>query len=60
MDHNKQIRQIAGAVLKPQGLFQKGNSRIWIDDNGWFLILVEFQPGSWAGGSYLNVGIHYL
>lgn len=60
MDHNKQIRQIASAGLKPQGLFQKGNSRMWIDDNGWFLILVEFQPGSWAGGSYSNVGIHYL
>lgn len=59
-DHNRIIRQAANSVLKPKGLFQKGTSRIWIDDNGWFLILVEFQPSGWDKGSYLNVAVHFL
>lgn len=60
MDHNKIIKQAADAVLKSQGLFRKGSSRVWIDDNGWFLILVEFQPSGWDRGAYLNVAIHFL
>jgi hypothetical protein len=60
MDHNKIIRNAVSSILKPNGLFQKGTSRAWIDDNGWFLILAEFQPSGWDKGSYLNVGIHFL
>lgn len=60
INHNKIITQAARAVLKPQGLFQRGTSRVWIDDNGWFLIMVEFQPSSWDKGAFLNVGINYL
>lgn len=59
-DCTKLISQAARKVLENQGLFQKGRSRIWIDDNGWFLIVVEFQPSSWTSGTYLNVGINYL
>lgn len=60
VNHNKIINQVARSVLKLLGLFQKGQSRIWIDDNGWFLTIVEFQPSNWDKGSYLNVAIHYL
>lgn len=60
INHNKIIYQAARSVLKNNGLFQKGSSRMWIDDNGWFLIVVEFQPSNWDKGSYLNVSIHYL
>lgn len=59
MDHNKLIKQAANLILKPNGLFQKGTSRVWIDDNGWFLTQVEFQPSGWDRGSYLNVGIYF-
>lgn len=59
-NHNKIINQAAKEILKPCGLFQKGQSRLWVDDNGWFLILVEFQPSAWDKGTYLNVAIHYL
>ena len=58
--HNKLINQAARTVLKPLGLFQKGSSRVWIDDNDWFLTIVEFQSSAWGRGSYLNVSIHYL
>lgn len=59
-NHNKIINQAARSVLKKYGLFQKGQSRTWIDDNGWFLIIIEFQPSNWDKGTYLNVGINYL
>ncbi|GLY08652.1 hypothetical protein Acsp01_90310 [Actinoplanes sp. NBRC 101535] len=55
-------RLIAAAArdrLRPLGLQQKGRSRLWIADEGWYLILVEFQSGS-GPGSYLNVGAMWL
>lgn len=57
---DKLIMRAARDILKPMGLFQKGTSRIWIDDNGWFLIVVEFQPSAWSQGAYLNVAISFL
>jgi len=42
------------------GLVQKGRSRTWLDDRGWWLGVVEFQPSSWSRGSYLNVGCSWL
>jgi hypothetical protein len=58
--HNKLIAQAARAVLRPMGLRQKGRSRIWLDDHGWWLGVVEFQPSAWSKGSYLNVGACWL
>jgi hypothetical protein len=59
MDHNKILKQIALKVLKPYGIIQKGSSRLFIDDHGWYLILIEFQPSGWGKGTYLNIGIHF-
>ncbi len=59
-EHNKIIRNAAKKILSPHGIFQKGQSRIWVDDNGWFLTIIEFQPSSWPKSSYLNVGICFL
>jgi hypothetical protein len=42
------------------GVLQRGRSRVWIDDRGWWLITVEFQPSDWARGTYLNVGASWL
>ncbi len=42
------------------GLRQKGRSRTWIDDHGWWLCGVEFQPSGFSKGSYLNVGCMWL
>lgn len=60
VDHNKLIKQAVNAALKPYGLFQKGSSRVWIEDNGWYLTVVEFQPSAWEKGTYLNVSVHFL
>lgn len=56
----KILIQAARSVLNPMGLFQKGQTRIWIDDHGWFLIIIEFQQSDRGKGSYLNVGINFL
>lgn len=58
--HNQLIKQAAKASLGSIGCRQKGQSRVWLDDHGWWVGLVEFQPSSWAKGSYLNVGATFL
>jgi hypothetical protein len=59
-DHNRVIANVAREMLGPLGLVRKGRSRTWLDDNGWWLGVVEFQPSSWTRGSYLNVGAMWL
>lgn len=58
-EHSKIINQVARQILKPNGLERKGQSRIWLDDNGWYTITVEFQPHSGGQGTYLNVGVGF-
>jgi hypothetical protein len=58
--HSKIIAQAAKETLSPLGVFQKGRSRTWIDDRGWWIVVIEFQPSSWSRGSYLNVGAMWL
>ncbi len=42
------------------GLRQKGRSRTWLDDHGWWMCVVEFQASGFSKGSYLNVGCTWL
>jgi len=58
--HSKLLNEAARQVLGPLGLTQKGRSRTWLDDHGWWLGVVEFQPSSFGRGSYLNVGVNWL
>jgi len=60
VDHNAEIAAAAKSVLAPVGCMRKGRSRTWLDDHGWWVAVVEFQPSAWAKGSYLNVGASYL
>jgi hypothetical protein len=58
-EHGKLLNRAAREFLRPLGLTQKGRSRTWLDDHGWWLGVVEFQPG-FGKGSYLNVGATFL
>lgn len=58
--HSRLLTAAARRILSPLGLTQKGRSRTWLGDYGWWLVVVEFQPSSWSGGSYLNVGCSWL
>ncbi|MYQ45934.1 hypothetical protein GTW40_12830 [Streptomyces sp. SID4985] len=56
-------RLVAAAArtrLRPLGLQRRGRSRIWLDDHGWWLGLVEFPSPSWSQGSGLHVGAMWL
>ena len=54
------IKQLCKDTLLPLGVFQKGTSRIYIDDNGYFFTVLEFQPSAYAKGTYLNTALHFL
>jgi hypothetical protein len=57
-DRSPVLRIISSAArdsLKPLGLAQRGRSRLWIDDHGWWLGVVDFTPARIAG-SGLVVG----
>jgi hypothetical protein len=58
--HTQLIDAAARKYLRPLGCTQKGRSRTWLLDRGWFVAVVEFQPSSFAKGSFLNVGAHFL
>jgi hypothetical protein len=59
LEYNKIIKTIATKLLKPYGIKKKGQSRLFIDDNGWFLIIIEFKPHKYKRGTFLNIGINF-
>lgn len=58
--HNKIINDAAKKILKPEGLFRVGSSRTWLEDNGYFFTIVNFEPSGYMKGAYLSVGIDFL
>lgn len=58
--HNKILVAAGRAILKPLGFRQKGASRTFFSDEGIWSCIVEFQPSSFARGSFLNVGAHWF
>lgn len=40
---NKIIRKLCKEIF-PSSVFQKGNSRVYFDDNGYYFTMIEFQP----------------
>lgn len=60
MDHNKLIAKKAKETLKPLGFVRSGKSRIWFKDNGWWAVLIEFQPSSFSKGTYVNIAVNHF
>ncbi len=56
---NKIIKKLCKEVF-PDDVFQKGNSRVYLDDNGWFFTVIEFQPYTLGKGTFLNAGLSFL
>jgi hypothetical protein len=59
-EHEAILQRVARECFRPAGLIQKGRSRVWFDDQGWWVTMVELQPSGWDRGSYLNVGVMWL
>lgn len=63
MIEDRIVNKIIKAKCKeifPKDVFQKGTSRIYYDDNGYYLTQIEFQPYSLRKGTFLNVGLSFL
>ena len=60
LPHEKIISDRTKEGLLSQGFFRKGRSRIYLNDNGYFFIQLEFQPRSGLKGTFLNIGISFL
>ncbi|AMV25979.1 hypothetical protein VT84_16390 [Gemmata sp. SH-PL17] len=58
--HTRLLTAAARQILRPFGLFQRGRSRLWLDDHGWWAVVVEFTPASSGRGSFLNVAAMWL
>ena len=43
LPHNKIIKTTVKEFLEPENLFQIGSSRSWIDDKGYYFIIVNLQ-----------------
>jgi hypothetical protein len=58
--HDRVIAEAAHAALSSLGLVRKGRSRIWLDDQSWWLGIADFKPSNREPGAYLNVGLMFL
>ena len=61
--HTQLLNAAARDVLRPLGVVQRGRSRMWLDDQDWWLGVVDFQPitpPSYGRGTYLNVAVSWL
>jgi len=58
--HTKLLNQAAQEILVPLGLMQRGPSRMWFHDHGWWLVVVSFESSSWSKGSCLDVAAMWL
>ncbi|WP_167745589.1 hypothetical protein [Streptomyces virginiae] len=54
------VTEAARRHLRPLGLRQRGRSRLWLDDHGWWLGVVDFFSPRWSQGSGLTVGVMWL
>jgi hypothetical protein len=59
-EHDRLIAAAAKAALASVGCLRKGQSRVWISDQRFWVVHIEFQPSGWSKGSYLNVGAAWL
>ncbi len=59
-EHGRLIAAAAKAALSPIGCMRRGQSRVWLSDQRYWAIMIEFQPSGFSKGSYLNVGASWL
>jgi hypothetical protein len=58
-EHSKIINSVARQIFKSNGIERKGQSRVWLDDQGWYTTQVEFQPFMGRQGTCINIGVNF-
>jgi hypothetical protein len=58
--HGRVISAAAKSALWAVGFRQRGRSRLWLLDHGYWLNLVEFTPSRWSKSVSLMNGAHWL
>jgi hypothetical protein len=56
----KLVNRAARQHLRPLGLQQRGRSRLWLDDHGWWVVAVDFESSAYAQGSRLAVFADFM
>jgi hypothetical protein len=59
-EHGRLIATAAKAALAPIGCVRRAQSRVWLSDQRYWAIMIEFQPSGFSKGSYLSVGASWL
>ncbi len=54
------ILKAAKVKLEPYDIFQKEDTYTWIDDNDWFLTIIEFIHSVQEKEIFLNTGLNFL
>ncbi|MFQ6172383.1 hypothetical protein ACK8HX_12310 [Oryzobacter sp. R7] len=55
--HTRILSRLATEHLGPAGLVRRGRGRVWLDDHGWWVGVVELQPSGFSRGTHLDVGV---
>lgn len=58
--HGRIIASAAKAELAAIGFRQRGRSRLWLADHGYWLNVVEFTPSRWSKSVSLTNAAHWL
>jgi hypothetical protein len=56
----KLVNRAAREHLRPLGLHQKGRSRLWLDDHGWWIVAVDFESPAYEEGTRLLVFADFM
>jgi hypothetical protein len=59
-EHSRMLNVAAKRALQPLGFQQRGQSRFWFADRGFWALTVEFQPHGRVKGSFLNIGARWF
>ncbi len=59
-EFDRLILKAGNIKLEPYDIFQKENTLTWIDDNNWFLTIIEFISSSEEKEIFLNIGLNFL
>jgi hypothetical protein len=59
-EHGAVLRRVVRETLEPIGLTTAMGPRYWVDDHGWWLTCLWYEPSDFQQGTYLRAGRMFL